>query len=156
VINISSDNILKIKGFSLVELMVAIGLMLIVLMVAVPNYENFRRGKTLDKAYQEMVADLRMGQEYAMSGKKPQEAASPCITSTLQGYYIDKILPSTYLIRVQCGGTLYTVKSVRMDNVTLNNFGSFGFKPLGGGTTINIGGTRTIILTDNITAQTER
>jgi prepilin-type N-terminal cleavage/methylation domain-containing protein len=154
VFNYSPFNKVNIKGFSLIELMVAIGLMLIIFTVAVPNYRAFQRSRSLEKAYQELVADLRMAQEYAISGKKPQDATSPCVTNTLEGYYATYNTSTQYYIRVRCTN-YYIIKTVNLSDVSISNFGSIGFKPLGGGTTIGGGSSIVITLTQANTGATK-
>ena len=131
--------------------MIAIGIMLIIFVVAVPNYRVYQRSRSLEKAYQELVADLRMAQEYAMSGKKPES----CGVNTLQGFYITYSGdPTSYRIRVRCGG-YSTIKTVILSDVTISNFGNIGFKPLGEGTTVAGGTNINITLTQNVTGATK-
>ena len=116
-------------------------------MVAVPNYRNYQRSRLLEKTYQDMVADIRLAQEYAISGKKPQEAASPCQTGQLQGYYVDRSSSTQYRIRVKCGGTYYIIKTAKVTGVSISEFNQFGFKVLGEGTDIPYDSFITITLT---------
>jgi prepilin-type N-terminal cleavage/methylation domain-containing protein len=126
----------KIRGFTLIELMVAIGLMLMIFTVALPNYRSYQRSKALDKAYQEIVADFRLAQENAISGVKPQVSGNPCLTSVLEKYLVQRINSTTYNLYARCGGVNFLVKNVdtQENGVTISNFGTIGFKVLGEGT----------------------
>jgi prepilin-type N-terminal cleavage/methylation domain-containing protein len=141
----------KAKAFTLIELMVAIGLMLIIFTVALPNYRSYQRSKVLDKAYQDMVADIRLAQEYAISGNKP----TACGSDILQGYEVYYASGFRYQIRAVCGGNYVYVKTVDLNDVTQSSFNPIGFKVLGEGTNISAGATRTITLTQSNTGNTK-
>lgn len=56
------------NGFTLVELMVVIGIMLIFLTLLTPNLFNFQQKASLDSTSLTLIADIRLAQAKAMSG----------------------------------------------------------------------------------------
>jgi prepilin-type N-terminal cleavage/methylation domain-containing protein len=130
------------NAFTLIEMMVVIGLMLIIFTIALPNYRSYQRSKDLDKVYQNMVADIRLAQEYAISGNKP----TACGSNVLQRYEVYYVSASEYQIRAVCGGNYVYIKTVNLNGVTQNSFSPIGFKVLGEGTNIPAGTTITITL----------
>jgi prepilin-type N-terminal cleavage/methylation domain-containing protein len=144
-------------GFTLVELLIAIGLLLFLFLIAIPNYRSYQRSRSLERAYQQIVADLRMAQEYAMSGKKPQDTGNPCLTNNLEKYFVEWDSKYIYTVGVKCS-TSYKLKVVDLTEtgIIMSNFGSIGFKVLGEGTDISIGSPRIITLTQANTGATRR
>ena len=67
-----SENFVSIKrGFTLIELLVVLTIIAILFGVGFANYRGFSRAKDLERVKREVVADLRVAQENALSGKKP-------------------------------------------------------------------------------------
>ncbi|MFP4497979.1 MAG: Tfp pilus assembly protein FimT/FimU [Vulcanimicrobiota bacterium] len=59
----------KIKGFSLIELMVVISLMSIFIVIAVPQYNNFQRGQALRTAALQLQNDIKKAQSMAYANE---------------------------------------------------------------------------------------
>lgn len=58
----------KQRGFTLIELLIAVVVVGLLTSLAVAGYRNFKESKTLTKATQELVSNLRKAQNMAISG----------------------------------------------------------------------------------------
>lgn len=57
------------RGFTLVELMLAVSLFMILLAIAIPNYNTFKRRQTIRAAANKVVADLRRASTEALKSE---------------------------------------------------------------------------------------
>lgn len=141
---------MKIKllpGFTLVEILVAIGIIGTLSGVGIASYTNFSRRELLNQNSKKLVQDLRLAQSLAMNNQKP----SGC--SQLLSY-IFQLNSRTYLIYAECVGGCPSgcseASPVKSDNVsgnlTLTGFTLVKFKILNqgiettGGSTLNVTG----------------
>ncbi|OGM62534.1 hypothetical protein A3A76_02580 [Candidatus Woesebacteria bacterium RIFCSPLOWO2_01_FULL_39_23] len=85
------------KGYSLVELLVVISIIMVVFTIVNANYRAYTRKRALDGVAEGIKADIRLAQEYAISGKKP---AGSC--DALQGIYFRRMAGSYYRIEAYC------------------------------------------------------
>ena len=75
------------SGYTLVELTIVVMIMAILFTVGYGNYRSYQRRQYLETAVRQVVSDLRLSQEYALSGRKPVDPlGNACETSTLSGY----------------------------------------------------------------------
>jgi prepilin-type N-terminal cleavage/methylation domain-containing protein len=85
-----------IKGYSLIEFLVVIMIVTILFGVGMANYRNSSRTQALDRATEQLKADLRLAREYASSGRKP----SGC--DQLQGIGVTRQGGTRYQIEAFC------------------------------------------------------
>ncbi|MBI2103911.1 prepilin-type N-terminal cleavage/methylation domain-containing protein [Candidatus Woesebacteria bacterium] len=128
-------------GYTLIEILVTMTIISIIFGAGYVAYRDFSRRQTLASAVRSVKADLRLAQEEALAGKKPQDGACTG-TNTLEGYNFDVVPPDSYRIFVTCvgstGGTVQT-KSVSLSSGVTIAAGSVNpilFKVLGRGTNI--------------------
>ena len=108
--NLKTSHSRKIKGFSLIELMIVVSLMGLLFVAGVANYRSFARRKILDSAVNLIRADLKLAQTSALSGVKPMtaECDSP---NRLSGYALTFTSSTTYQIEAYCTGSASPVVS---------------------------------------------
>lgn len=127
------------KGFTLIELMVVIMIMVLVFAVGFANYRGFQRRKVLEGAVEALKGDLRFTQQQALSSNKPAGCAS---TESLNSYIFRFVNSTSYEIVARClpGPNDVTVKaasdtniSTKYPGVTINSFPDVVFNLLGRG-----------------------
>lgn len=59
------------KGYSLFELIIIMGIMLLLIGGGIAGYREYSRRQSLNNASRQLEGDLRLAQEMALSGKKP-------------------------------------------------------------------------------------
>lgn len=84
------------KGFTILELLVAMGVILLVSGGVVAAFNNFNEGQQVRQAALTMKGNLRLAQNKALSGEKP---ASGC--TTLVGYTMS-FTSTSYMMRALC------------------------------------------------------
>lgn len=126
------------KGYTLIELLIGITIISIVFGVGLAGYREFSRRQVLSGATKRMKADLRLAQQLALTGQKPEGSSCP----TLNNYAFSKIGASRYTLAANCTNTLGVVlspiiiKTVDLGSDTTFTAGTFTirFKVLGQGT----------------------
>lgn len=97
------------RGYTLIEVLVALTIVGLLFGVGYANFRGFSQRQAVLDAAKNIQGDLRLAQEIALAGQKPDDTScnSP---SSLIGYNF-KILPSnSYEIRASCsGGAVTTV-----------------------------------------------
>lgn len=124
------------KGFSLIELLTVISIMTVLFSLGYANYRDFQRRQHLESAVRMVKADLRLAQEMALAGRKPDI----CGTSDLLGYSFEiNESNDTYSIIADCrDGATEQVKlqtlpeGVEIESVVSDD--NFRFNVLGQGT----------------------
>ena len=102
---------LLLKGYSIIELVVVLVIMAILFTVGFGNYRSYQKRQYLEGAVRQVKSDLRLAQEYALSGRKPPEpAGNVCTTNALVGYVFRMESASTYSIYVRCATTDLIIK----------------------------------------------
>ena len=91
----------KLRGFSLIELMVVIGLFGLAASVITASYVSFERTQRSKSAALQLKGDIRLVQNKAISGDKGPVGSlcQPANTTTLEGWYI----------QVSTGDDFYTI-----------------------------------------------
>ncbi len=149
-----SAPLITFSGYTLIEILVGITIIALLFSLGYANYRDYARRQALIGAARKLKTDLRLAQEFALSGKKPSDC------SVLDGYRF-KIDTSpeaeTYDIVAVCGGAEKDVD--RNDNevgegidISTANPSSILFKVLGQGTDLDVGGA-TITFTQEGTGE---
>ncbi|EKE05833.1 MAG: hypothetical protein ACD_19C00176G0055 [uncultured bacterium] len=125
------------KGYTLIELLVVITISIIVFGVGLAGYREFSRRQALTGILKQVKADLRLAQQLALTGQKPETCAK------LIGYTFTAT-SSNYKIIASCSGGSVENKSADMPVNTTISAGSLTFKILGQGTSLSSSLTFTI------------
>lgn len=111
-INNSSENLL---GFTLLELLVVIMTMTLLFGLTYANFRDFQRRQYLESAERLVEGDLRLAQQLALSGRKPDTTPDNiCESRVLHGYRFHRTSVDTYDIEAFCPGpgtNVYVIKS---------------------------------------------
>ncbi len=145
------------KGYTLVEILITLTIVGLIFGFGYVSFREFSQRQALTGAARSIRGDLRLAQEFALSGKKPStvNCDSPNI---LNGYYFRRNSAANYTIEANCSGgssAQEIVKSVNIPaGIVLTSFSvnPLLFKVLGEGT--NITGSATITITQTGTGNT--
>lgn len=145
---------ITLSGYTLIEILVGITIIGLLFSLGYSNYRDYARRQALSGAARRLKADLRLAQEQALAGKKPDDSFcnSP---EVLNGYDFSIGAASSYRIQANCSGGLVEIKEVDISssNISLSStHDSFTFKVLGQGT--NLDSDATITLTQTGTDDT--
>lgn len=127
---------MKSKGFTLIELIVVIGIMSVLTAVGLANYGAFIKKQAVQEEGKNFVSILRKAQSDASSGNAMSFCPSPTDSSdsALLGYDVEWISSSSYKVSVHCtNGNSKEQNSYSLDNrVKFDSFFSLTFlSPLG-------------------------
>lgn len=128
----------KTQGYTLIELLIVVTIGVIIFSVGIASYREFSRRQDLLGVSKKMVADLRLAQQLALTGQKPE--GSSC--SKLIGYTFERTSASGYALYANCdnGGVVSNVETKTLEfdtNVTFTaTTNSIQFKVLGQGTNL--------------------
>ncbi|MFZ3301750.1 MAG: prepilin-type N-terminal cleavage/methylation domain-containing protein [Microgenomates group bacterium] len=132
------------KGYTLVELLIGITIVSIVFGVGLAGYREFSRRQALTGVSKQLKADLRLAQQLALTGQKPDSVSC----DTLDGYIFSRVDAYTYRLSADCAGiaTPYVYKEVNLgSDITISSTNaSFMFKVLGQGTDLVASNTLTL------------
>jgi prepilin-type N-terminal cleavage/methylation domain-containing protein len=137
------------KAYTLIEILVVLTIVAILFTVGYVGYRDFGRRQALAGIAKQIEGDLRLAQQMALSGEKPQSQA--CLNNALDGISFGiSSAPYYYRIRAVCGNGGYTtyplIKEVAFPTditPTINIATAIIFKVLGQGT--NIPGSNAVI-----------
>lgn len=123
------------KGFTLIELMVAISIMAVLSTIGIASFVSYKKVQTLNTAAINLVTDLRAARARSVAVIKP----TTCITSNyaLLGYQL-KLVNNGYQVDVRCNGFMQPgVTSVQFPSslilvTTSTSAVTFLFQPLTG------------------------
>ena len=134
------------KGYTLIEILVALTIIGILFGFGYVNFRDFSRRQALAGVVKQIQGDLRLAQQMAISGQKPPDPAGQkpsdpkCLApNSLNGYNFNVILPNEYQIVANCsGGTPGNTKDVFLPSgINFVSSSSILFKVLGRGATIS-------------------
>lgn len=130
------------KGYTLIELFVVITISIIIFGVGIAGYREFSRRQALTGVLKQVKADLRLAQQLALTGQKPEGQ-----TCTKLDSYTFSSTNSNYTLTAKCINpeiATYIIKTADMPtNITIST-GSIIFKILGQGTNLSTPLTFTI------------
>ncbi|NLY58914.1 MAG: prepilin-type N-terminal cleavage/methylation domain-containing protein, partial [Gammaproteobacteria bacterium] len=107
----------RVKGFTLVELMVVIALLTIIATVAIPSLSTLMRDNRTEAQAEELNALLQYARSEAVTRKTPTEVT----VDTSNGE-----------VEVKSGGTLLRTSTINLDHSTLSvSVASVGYYPNG-------------------------
>lgn len=139
-------------GFTLVEILVVLGIMSGIILIGIVSYRDFNRRQQLVETAKSLQQDLQLAQQKALSGEK--SACPSSGTNILLGYSIT-FTSSTYSIVLDCfTGSDPVVKTIPLptDITKTTGASSITFKVLGQGTTDTIDSS--VTLTQGSTGKT--
>lgn len=138
------------KGFTLLELLISIGIISVIIAIGSLGYRDFSRRQSISASTKQLVSDLRLAQQYALSGYKPTGCSG-----TLERFEFVRLSNTSYKIQVRCTtGTsnVTDVKSVTLTpGTTVSSFSptvandTLGFLPVSGWTTLAPGGSDVLL-----------
>ena len=91
------------KGYSLIEMVVVIFIIVILFGLGIANYRDYSRRRALHNLVQEIKSDFRLAQEYALSGRKP----ATC--DVLRGFAIHRTGAEAYRFEAVCSNGYHNV-----------------------------------------------
>lgn len=135
-----------LSGFTLLELLVVISIIVTLFGVGFANFRGFQDRQRLITARESLKSDLRYTQQQALAGIKPAGCTN------LNGYKLERTSATSYDISANCNETPVDidVKNINLaakyPGVELSTFSFVFFNVLGRGVRSNL----TITLTDTI------
>ncbi len=90
------------KGFTLVELLVVIGIMVFMTSLVLPNWRRGNKGLALERALHQVAQDITRAQELSLRAQFFQ-----CQVGSIKGYGIHwdrTAMPDSYLLFADCNG----------------------------------------------------
>lgn len=138
------------KGYTLIELLVGISIVAVIFGVGFISYREFSRRQSLTGITKQLVGDLRLAQQLALTGQKPTDQTC----TTLVGYMISRTSSTSYDLIAGCSNANRIIKTVDMPADTTISAGSVTFKVLGQGTSLTSPLTYTVINTQAGTSGT--
>lgn len=142
-------------AYTIIEILVVLSVVGIVFAVGFANFRDFSRRQVLSGSLRTLKGDLRLAQEYALIGKKPEDpyCDSP---NVLNGYNFLVSSSSEYTVLANCsGGTVDINKNIVLTadiSISAPSPNPITFKALGQGT--NFSADATITLTQLSTGDT--
>ena len=147
-LNVSSQ-FLKIKGFTLIELIVVFSILSILSAMGLASFATYSRIQAVTNERNNLILTLNTAKARAQSQVKP----SSCSTQTLNGYQVFiNTTNNTYTLRAICSTSIVDISTTRLaSNVTFQSASptTYFFPVLTGGVT---GGT--IVITGYSIVQT--
>lgn len=125
--------VMNSKGYTLIELLVGVSIVAIIFGVGFISYREFSRRQSLTGVTKQLIGNLRLAQQLALTGQKP--AGQTC--TTLVGYMISRTSTTSYNLIGSCSNANHVIKTVDMPLNTTISAGSVTFKVLGQGTSLS-------------------
>lgn len=150
-VNVKSKNQ---SAYTLIEILVGLTIIGLLFAVGYVNFRDFSRRQAIAGAAKLLQGDLRLAQQQALSGQKPDDpnCNNP---NTLTGYYFNVVSMTEYTVYAGCslGNSSILSKDVTLPagiSITASQ-NPILFKILGAGTNIPQGNTVTVTLTQAAT-----
>lgn len=147
------------RGYTLIEILVGLTIIGILFSVGFVSFRDFSRRQALSGTGKNLQGDLRLAQEMAIAGQKPDAAVCAGPSYTITGIYFRVLSDQNYVLEALCTGSVNTVE---IKNVTLPTDISMTppvpnpilFKVLGSGTNIDEGAEGVVTLSQVGTTNT--
>lgn len=122
----------SIKGYTLIELLVAISIISIVFMIGYASFREFSRRQALVGVVKKVTSDLRLIQQFSLTGEKP--TTGTC--TELEGY---SFVPGSgsYTLVANCSNADRIIKTANLETGVTIVGSSIQFKVLGQGTNLD-------------------
>lgn len=117
----------KISGYTLIEMLVVLGIAALVFGVSFASFTNFNKGRNLEAAANEVAVALRDAQHRAMSGEIDRSSGRCDAVDFSLGYWYIKWgeNSNTYSLRLYCkcnsGGSCAADNDVEINKYSLKN-----------------------------------
>jgi len=138
-------------GYTLIEILVVLAIVSLLFGVGYISFRDFSRREALSGVVNQVKGDLRLSQQMALSGQKPNDTLCNA-PNTLTGIRFRVFTASQYYVNADCSGGIVNIKIVNLPSGVI--FASpfpvpnpIEFKILGQGTNIVSGQSAAIILT---------
>lgn len=131
----------KLPGFSLIELLVVVAIIMVLSGVSLVGYNNFNERQQVVRDAQNLASNLRLAQQWALSGYKPTGWCRVAGQTLLRWEVV--VTAAQYTIQGICSsGAASVAKTVAFANVQATVAATISFLPLTGAATA--GGTITL------------
>lgn len=137
------------SAYTLIEILVGLTIIGLIFSFGFVNFRDFSRRQEILSIARALKGDLRLAQEQALAGKKP-DGVECGVGTTLSGYRLNVVTGANYVIEAVCSGGNKETKSVTVPSDLSLSFPSPNpiiFKILGQGTNIAAGSDATITIT---------
>ncbi len=143
-------------GYTLIEILVGLTIVGLLFGFGFVSFRDFSRRQSLAGSAKRIQGDLRLAQESALSGKKPDDFnCNP--PNVLSSYSFKVYGASNYKIEANCTAGAVVIKNVDLAadiSISTPSPNPIMFKVLGEGTNIPAGGSATLTLTQEGTNKT--
>lgn len=143
------NNLKFSSGYTLIEILVALTVVGIIFSFGFVNFREFSRRQEVISVARSLKGDLRLAQEQALAGKKPEGSECGGV-NTLSGYRFNVKSQVNYVIEAECGGGISQTKDVTLPSdlsLSSPSPNPIIFKILGQGTNIPAASEATLTLT---------
>ena len=131
------------RGYTIIEILVAVSITGIIFSFGFASFRDFSRRQILTSTIRSIRGDLRLTLEYALIGKKPDDAR--CLgTNVLDTYGFFVNSANEYIVRAYCSGGSVDIKAVAIPQdleISTPAPNPITFKVLGQGTSLSADAT---------------
>ncbi len=110
----------KENGFTLIEILVVISIMIFMTALVLPNWRRGNQGLALERALHQVAQDITRAEESALRAQFFQ-----CQTGSIKGYgvYWDRnAMPDSYLVFADCNGNeKYDISDTTVETIEMEN-----------------------------------